>query len=338
MPEPAVLVAAVIVVLLAIYVLLGGADYGAGVWDLLAGGDSADSQRTTIARAIGPVWEANHVWLIVAVVVLFNAFPAAFARVGTLLHVPLGIALAGIIFRGSAFVFRAYGPPDQRHVRRWGVVFAVASTITPVLLGVVVGGVTEGRLVVRDGAFLEAYVEPWLTPFSLSVGAFALVLFAYLAAVYLTLEARDPATVEAFRRRALAAAVLTGVMALIVFLLAGGAPHIRAGLTRSPWAAPLHVATGAAALAALACLWTRRFWFARAAAAAQAALIIAGWALAQYPYLIRPDLTIAATAAPPRVLVLLLQLLAVGAVVLLPSLVYLFRVFGPRETGGSGAS
>jgi cytochrome bd ubiquinol oxidase subunit II len=326
-PEPSFLLALIMVVSLTVYALFAGADFGGGVWDLLATGKTAHTQRATIAHAIAPVWEANHVWLILIVTVLFSGFPRAFASIGVSLHLPLMLALVGIVLRGSAFVFRAYGPTDEGFARRWGWVFAGASAITPLLLGATIGALTQGP-------------ADWLTPFPLAVGAFALVLFAYLAAVYLTLEAKDRETSAAFRVRALISAALTGVMALGVFILAGDAPHLRAGLTTSHWALPLHTATGMCALAAFFMLWTHRYWWARLAAATEVALIVWGWALAQYPYLVRPDLTIQSSAAPHAVLVLLLQILVVGAVVLIPSLVYLFRLFGPvspkRPTGREG--
>ncbi len=331
MSEPVFLLAVVMLMLLTAYVLLGGADYGGGLWDLLATGDTAARQRETIARAIAPVWEANHVWLIVVVTILFTAFPTAFSRLCIALHVPLALALIGIVLRGSAFVFRAYGPMSTRNKRGWEWVFAVASTITPLVLGALVGAITEGRIDPNATSFRELYLNPWLTPFAMAVGVFALVLFAYVSAVYLTLEAQEKATADAFRRRALAAAILTGVMALVVFFLAGAVPHVRASLTNSPWTLPLHLATGAAATAALVLLWARHFWWARAAAVVQASLIVWGWALAQHPYVIRPDLTFEMAAAPRPVLILLLRILAAGAVVLLPALFYLFRVFGPAE-------
>jgi cytochrome d ubiquinol oxidase subunit II len=339
MPSLPFLLGLVMAAALTAYALLAGADYGGGVWDLLATGQSPEAaarQRATIARAIGPVWEANHVWLILVVTVLFTGFPPAFAWLGTNLHLPIMLALIGIVLRGSAFVFRAYGPEKRSPAPfskefpekgagllfsedQWGRVFAVASTVTPVLLGILVGAITEG--------------EPgqWLTPFSLSVGVFTLTLFAYLAAVYLTLEAREPDVRDAFRARALAAGVLAGVMALTTLLLARGAPHVWEGLTASVWALPLHVTTAAAAIGTLAALWARRYWWARSAAIAQVTLIVWGWALTQYPYLIRPQLTFDAAAAPRPTLVLLVQVLSLGAAVVLPSLVYLFRVFGPRQ-------
>jgi len=271
------------------------------------------------------------VWLILVVVVLFSAFPAAFARLSTYLHIPLMLALAGIILRGSAFMFRAYGPADTRFQRRWGLVFAGASLATPVLLGVVVGALTEGRLDLQATGFMALYVRPWLTPFAWSVGVLALVLFSYLAAVYLTVSGGAPAVIEAFRVRAIGAGVATGALALVVFVLAGSAPHVQAALTESGWAWPLHLLTGAAAIATLALLWTRRFLWARATAAIQVSAILWGWALAQYPYLIRPDLRLDAAAAPRPVLVALLWILLAGAIVLLPSLVYLYRLFTPHR-------
>ena len=323
------LLALVLVATLTSYALLGGADYGGGLWDLLASGTTADRQRATIARAIGPVWEANHVWLIVAIVVLFTGFPRAFAAVSTFLHVPLLLVLVGIVLRGSAFVFRAYGPADPRYTRVWGRVFAVASTATPLFLGVIVGAVTEGRIPEHPGGpFVAVFIEPWLTPFSLSVGVFTLVLFGYLAAVYLTLEAGTVEERRAFRRRALISGVLAGVMAAIVLLLAE--PGVRHGLIASAWAVPLHVATAACAVGALVFLAREQYGLARVAAAAQVTLILWGWALTQYPYALRPHLTLTAAAAPENVRILLLQVLGVGAVVLVPSLLFLFGMFGPR--------
>ena len=330
--DPVILLGVVMVVALTAYALMGGADYGGGVWDLLASGPTAAEQRATIARAIAPIWEANHVWLILVVTVLFNAFPPAFARLSTDLHIPLMVVLVGIILRGSAFVFRAYGPDTPAFQRLWSRVFAGASLVTPILLGVVVGAITEGRIDPTAQSFSARYVEPWITPFAWSVGLFALVLFSYLAAVYLAVSGGSPAVVEAFRGRALAAGVLTGVVALLVFLLSSRAQHVREALTTSAWAWPLHVVTGAAAVATFALLWTRRFWLARITAAIQVTGILWGWALAQYPFAIRPDIELRAAAAPPHVLTLLLWILAAGAVILIPSLVYLFRVFTPAQS------
>ena len=329
--------AGIVFVALNAYAVLGGADFGGGAWDLLALGPRKERQRELVAEAIGPVWEANHVWLILAIVLLFTCFPPAFARLGTLLHIPLSLVLIGIVLRGSAFTFWRYGSPGGEDERRWGVVFAIASLMTPLLLGTAAGAIASGAL--GDGGrgsgdFYDTYVAPWLNPFALSVGLFALIAFAFLAAVYLTLEARERELQEDFRRRALASGAglfLAAVLALLLSL--DGAPRVRDGLIFAAWAVPLHLLTAVAAASALVALWVRRWGVARVAAAAQVSLILWGWALSQYPYIVPPDLSIAGAAAPAATLRLLLGVLAVGAVVLLPSLYYLFRVFkGSRQS------
>lgn len=324
--------AGVVLVALNAYVLLGGADFGGGVWDLLARGPRRDAQRALIVDAIGPVWEANHVWLILAVVLLFTCFPPAFAQLGIVLHVPLSLALIGIVLRGSAFTFRTYGSQRDEVQRRWGRVFATASLITPLLLGTAVGAVASGRVEPGSGeGFYAAYVAPWLTPFALGVGVFAIACFAFLAAVYLTLETRDDALREDFRRRALAAGITVLFVAGLVLLLSRGAPLVRDGLMFAPWAVPLRLLTAATAVTALVALRWRRWRIARVAAAAQVSLILWGWALGQYPYLLPPSLSIADAAAPAVTLRLVVGALGVGAAVLFPSLYYLFRVFKGRR-------
>src|SRR5579864_549383 len=138
-------IALVALVSLNAYVLLAGADFGGGVWDLLATGPRRAQQRALIAEAIGPIWEANHVWLILVIVVLFTGFPPAFAAIGTSLHIPVTLLLIGIVLRGSSFIFRAYGGEAAAQKRNWGRVFAASSLITPVWLGVIVGSLASGR-------------------------------------------------------------------------------------------------------------------------------------------------------------------------------------------------
>jgi cytochrome d ubiquinol oxidase subunit II len=326
------LLAGTIFVALNAYALLGGADFGGGVWGLLASGPRKQRQRELVAHAIGPVWEANHVWLILAVVLLFTCFPPAFARLGTLLHIPLSLVLIGIVLRGSAFTFWRYGGAEDEELRHWGATFAIASLITPLLLGITVGAIASGAL--GDGGrgtgdgFYGTYVAPWLNPFTLSVGLFALVAFGFLAAVYLTLEAQDRELRADFRGRALAAGFALFGAAAVALLLSGRyAPLVRSGLIFASWAVPLHGLTAAAAITALVALARGAWRVARVAAAIQVSLILWGWGLSQYPYLLPPDLTIAGAAAPVVTLRLAVSALLLGAVVLLPSLAYLFRVF-----------
>jgi cytochrome d ubiquinol oxidase subunit II len=332
------ILAGIMMLVLNAYVLTGGADFGGGVWDLLASGPRRVAQRELIAHAIAPIWEANHVWLIIVVVTLFTAFPPAFATLGTLLHVPLSLLLIGIVLRGSAFVFRSYGSRKDADRRRFGRAFAMASTVTPILLGVIIGALATGDVGdavarVNSASFADVYIRPWLAPFPLAIGALALALFAFLAAVYLTLDTSDPALQDDFRRRALGAALAVFVLAFGALALSWRlAPRVRTGLVAAPWALWVQLATGVAATTAIVALWQRRYRLARIAAAAQVSFILWGWALAQYPYLVPDALTIRAAAAPRVTLVLLLWGLAIGAIVLVPSLVYLFRMVRQLET------
>jgi cytochrome bd ubiquinol oxidase subunit II len=329
------ILAAIIVLSLNAYVLTGGADFGGGVWDLLARGPRRAAQRALISSQIGPIWEANHVWIILVVVLLFTAFPAAFAALGIVLHIPLSLMLIGIVLRGSSFVFRSYGARDDATQQRWGRVFAMASVITPILLGVVVGAIASGaagaaadRLTAgRDLSFVSEYVAPWLSPFPLAMGALALAMFAFLAAVYLALATDDAALREDFRRRALGAEAAMFVAAFGGLAVAHvTAPPVSVALTGSR-AVAFQGATALAAIAALLSVWTRRWLTARLAAALQVSLILWGWVLVQYPFVVPPTLTIRATAAPRTTLELLIGALAAGALILVPALIYLFRTF-----------
>jgi NADH dehydrogenase len=324
---PVLFVAAVLLISLTIYVLTGGADYGGGVWDLLATGPRKLQQRQLIARAIGPIWEADHVWLILIVVILFTGFPAAFAAIMTALNVPITLMLVGIVLRGSAFSFRSYGSGDSHARREWGRIFAIASLITPALLGITIGAIASGR-VPKSPHQLSDFVMPWLTPFCLSVGAFAVVMFAYLSATYAAYEAEDPELRDDFRLRAIAGGIGAGVMAVVVLLLSiDGAPRIWQGLTERVWMWPLFWITAVLALTALYGLWTRRYQFARFLAAGEVTLILWGWAFAQFPYLVVPDLTLYEAAAPRITMELLSLALIAGSLLLLPSYKYLLDVF-----------
>ncbi len=333
-PETAVVMA--MLAALTLYALFGGADFGAGVWDLFARGPRAEAQRAVIAHAIAPVWEVNHIWLIIVIVLLFTAFPAAFAAIMTTLHVPLSLMLVGIVLRGSAFIFRTYDTSDLEK-RRWNRMFSLPSLVTPILLGCVIGAIATGR--VGQTVIPVPWFSSWLAPFPIVVGLFTLAVFAYLAAVYLTLETGSPEVVEDFRLRALVSSVAVGVLAYAVYHLAHvDAPLVYRGLHSSPWGFPLRVATGICAVLVIVCLVIRWFSVARCAAMIQVTLILWGCALAQNPYLVPPNLTIENSAAPAVVLRLLLGALVAGSLLLFPSIYYLFRIFkghtfaSPTET------
>jgi cytochrome d ubiquinol oxidase subunit II len=329
--SPAALIAGAIAVALNVYALTAGADFGGGVWDLLAVGARRARQRALIAEAIAPIWEANHVWLILVVVLLFTAFPPAFARIMTLLHIPLTLMLFGIVLRGSAFTFRSYDSRRDSVQRRWSRIFAIASTVTPLLLGAILGAIATGTVSdvrLANRSFLDGYVWPWLAPFPLGVGLLTLLLFAFLAAVYLTIEADDDALRDDFRARALWSAAGAAVVAALDLLLArSGAPLVWSALTEGSVAMAFRIAATIAALAAFGALWRRAFRYARIAAVVEVSLIVWGWALGQYPYLVPPDLTVSNASAPAATLELLIIALLVGLAVLIPSLKYLFKVF-----------
>ncbi|MBI5420160.1 MAG: cytochrome d ubiquinol oxidase subunit II [Deltaproteobacteria bacterium] len=327
MPPLPDLVAGSILVSLIIYALLGGADFGSGVWDLLSRGPRAALQRLLIAHAIGPVWESNHIWLIIAVVVLFSGFPQAFAVLSTALFVPVTLMLAGIVMRGAAFAFHSYRLHDEGGRSRWGTIFAAASLLTPVLLGTIAGAISSGKIRAQEAIAVGASLT-WLAPFPLSVGLLTLAVFSHLAAVYLIFETTDPDLREDFRLRALWASVAVAALLILTPILAhAGASDFYGALLGSGWSVGLVFLTASAALGAQVALLLRAFPLARICAAAQAASILAGWGLAQYPFLVRPDLTVVSTASPPATLRLILYSLAAGAVLLFPALFILLRVF-----------
>jgi len=328
MRAPEMLLALILMASLTLYVLLGGADYGGGVWDLLSSGPRRQQQRELISNAITPVWEANHVWLVLVVVLLFAGFPAAFAAITTALNIPLTVLIIGIVMRGSSFVFRAYHTSDYRTQRRWGLIFAIASTVTPICLGVVVGAISSGRVLVRDGVSVNGFLATWLGAFPLMVGFFALSLFVFLAAVFLTVEAREPALQEDFRRKALVSGVIVAGMALGTFLAARtGAPAIYSGLLRPSLVWIVQGATASYATAAFVALLNRRYKVARIAAMLQVGLILWGWGLSQSPFFLQGDMTVSEAAAAPPVLWALIGATTAGLLVLFPSIWYLMQIF-----------
>jgi cytochrome d ubiquinol oxidase subunit II len=322
------LIALIMVAALVLYVVSGGADFGGGVWDLFASGPRKARQRDLIEASIAPIWEANHVWLILVIVLLFTAFPRGFADILTGLHVPLSLMLLGIVARGSAFVFRHYGRYDARGQARWGTVFAISSLVTPIFLGACLATLATGDLLLDAGRPLPGTLTAWLGPLPLAAGLFTLALCAYLAAVYLTVETDDPALQDDFRRRALVTGLLVAATAAASAVAAHHtAAPLATALLAAPWSPAHQLATAVAATGALAALATRRYRLARALAVLQTTLIVAGFGLAQHPYLVRPHLTFATAAAPDVTLRLLAPTLAIGAFILFPALYLMLRVF-----------
>jgi cytochrome bd ubiquinol oxidase subunit II len=308
---------------LAAYVVLGGADFGAGVWYMLLPGERRRPLRDHTYHAMGPVWEANHVWLIFVLVVVWTAYPRLFGAMFSTLYVPLFVAALGIILRGACYALRG-AVADPREERILGALFGLSSVLTPFALGAAIGGVASGRVLLGNAA--GDAIDSWLNPTSILVGVLAVATGAYLAAVWLTGDAaragRDD-LVAAFRTRALATGAVAGALAIGgLFVLRSDADRIYDGLT-SGWGLTAVLASVAAGAATLLLVARRRLEPARWSAAVAVAAVVAGWALAQQPQLL-PGLTVEQAAAGDATMVALLLSLAVGAVILIPSLALLF--------------
>jgi cytochrome bd ubiquinol oxidase subunit II len=311
---------------LVLYAVLAGADFGAGFWQLLAGtGVHGREIRDHANRAIAPVWEANHVWLILVITVLWTGYPTFFGSVFSSLAVPLFLALLGIILRGLCYALHnATDVPRERRVI--DTTFSISSILTPFMLGTCVGAIASGRVPV--GNAVGAPFTSWTNATSLLSGFMAVSTGAFLAAVYLAADAGRSSVAgiaDAFRNRALAAAVVTGVLALVALGVAhGDAPALFHGLTRGLGLAAV-IVSAAAGLAGITLVWARHYAVARLAAAIAVAALIAGWAAAQRPDLL-PGLPVRTAAADNTTLVALIVAVAIGAVTLFPSLAFLFRL------------
>jgi len=317
--------AAILWVGITFYALFGGADFGGGFWDLVAGGaERGERPRATIQRSLTPVWEANHVWLIFVLVVLWTAFPSAFYAVMTTLYVPITIAAFGIILRGSGFAFRKSieGLSGRRAA---GAVFAISSLLTPFFMGTVVGAVAAGH-VPADGNG-DAF-SSWLQPLPLLIGAIFVVAGAYLAAVFLVGDARRAGDAEMeryFVRRALGAAILAGALAVAgLFVLDSEAGYVHDRLLDQ--GLPLVILSLLCGAAAIAVLMRGGRRLLRPLAGVAFVAVIWGWGVAQFPYLLPTSLRIDQAAAPDATLTVVLIVFGIAAVLVLPSLFLLFTL------------
>jgi cytochrome d ubiquinol oxidase subunit II len=304
---------------MAAYTVLAGADFGAGLWTLLAFGPSGQRVRDQARHAMGPVWEANHVWLIFVLVVCWTAYPVAFGSITSTLSAPLLIAAIGIILRGAAYALRGVADASRAAENLLGL----SSVLTPFALGTAVGAVALGRVPAGNAA--GNLVTSWLSPAPVLIGALAVAFSAYLAAVYLAADSGrygEPGLAVLFRRRALLAGLVSGGLALAGLLVMHGS-----GLDLTHGAAlALVCVSGAAGLATLVLCWRSRFGLARLTAAAAVAAVVVGWAAAQAPRFL-PGMTVTQAAAGHATLVALVIAVACGSVVLVPSLALLYALF-----------
>ena len=326
--------ALVAVAAIVMYTVFGGADFGGGIWSLFASGPRKEAQRDALERAIGPVWETNHIWLILLVVTLFVVFPTAFAAIFTALYVPLFIALIGIAARGAAFGLRHYGDRESAmsiHALRF---FSAASILTPFTFGLIIGGVTGGHIQVDGSDVQSGAFTGWLGPFAIACGVIGLLISAFLGAAYMVPRTEGPLR-DDFRRRAIAASIALGVVTTIAIPIAHwDASHFAGELTEPRVIAAMAV-TALAGLVALYVLWRGDARIAPIVAAVTAAGVVASWALAQQPNLIAPNLSVEQSAAASVTVKSFLIALPIGSLILVPSLALLYLTFSGevfRET------
>ncbi|HEY3141303.1 MAG TPA: cytochrome d ubiquinol oxidase subunit II [Acidimicrobiales bacterium] len=316
--------AVVLFVAVTAYAVFGGADFGAGFWDLVAGGAArGERPRALVDHSIGPVWEANHVWLIFALVVVWTAFPEAFAAITLTVFVPLTLVALGIVLRGASFAFRkSLFSTSQR--RAFGAIFAFSSVLVPYCMGAVAGAIASGR-VPAAGEAGDPW-SSWVNPTSIVGGVLAVTVSAYLAAVYLIWDARrltDDAMVEYFRRRAITAAVVAGAVALIgILVLRSDSRYVFDGLTSR--ALPLVALSSLCGIGSLVLLLRQSPRGARLLAIGAVASLIWAWGVAQWPYILPTSLKVSAAAAPQATLTTVLVVFGVATVVILPSLALLY--------------
>jgi len=322
-----------------LYTVFGGADFGAGVFELLSPRTHRKRYRTLVSHALGPVWEANHVWLIFAIVVLFTAFPRAYALLSTAFHIPLTIMLVGIVLRGCAFVFRNYDAYKDDSQELYSVAFGVSSILTPLSQGMIAGGLLLGRVSTTPTNFYEGFIAPWFNIFSLSVGLFLVVLATLLASVFLISEEGADDVRDSIIRTARIISCAAVPAGILVFFTA----HLEGlPLTWSFFTNPISVtAMGIATLLLWALLVTvkgRRVYLPRVCAAGIVTCILAGWWAVQFPYLAvlpRTDadypFTIYTAAAPYSALQPLVIAYGIGSLLVLPALLFLFWTFKTRN-------
>jgi cytochrome d ubiquinol oxidase subunit II len=310
---------------LVMYSVFAGADFGGGIWTAFASGPRAREQRESLFHAIGPVWETNHVWLIFVVVVLFTLFPLGFADLFIALLTPLVIALVGINFRGAAFAFRHFGRQTGRGVPLVARTFEISSILTPFALGMAVTATATGKIIPVNWQ-THANTLSWASPFTLVGGLTGLAICAYLAPVYMTVRTEGELR-EDFRKRGMSAGLALGILTAAEVPIAGFDAPLFASRLLGTWVAIFVTLAVIAGISAEVLLWRRKYQHAQVAAAAAVALTITGFGAAMYPDLIIGQLTFASAVAPHPTLVAFFSILPFGILILVPSLIFLYRTF-----------
>lgn len=315
-----------------IYCLLGGADFGAGIIELTSGKKTKLLTRSIVSEAMAPIWEANHVWLIIAVVILFNGFPDVYSQLLISLSIPLILMLVGIILRGAAFTFRHYDAVKDNSQEVYSRVFEYSSFIVPFFFGLVVGSIISGKITPTPSTFYEGYIAPWFNLFSFAVGIFVVSIFAYVAAVFLISESKDEKSIKIFIRKsksAIIAAVLSG-MFVFVFSLVEKINFFEKFIGNNISLIAIVIAT-----ATLPFIWKvlekGLKWPSRILIGSQLFFILAAFYAAYFPTLVRLKdgtvMTFYNSAAPQITLSILSYSLIAGSLFIFPSFFYLFKIF-----------
>jgi cytochrome d ubiquinol oxidase subunit II len=312
-----------------LYAILGGADYGAGIIELFAG----RKQEKTISKAIAPVWEANHVWLILAIVIIFTGFPQVYSTLSTALHIPLMIVLIGIIMRGTTFTFRHYDVARDESHKYYTLLFRVSSFITPLFLGVTLGAMILGEINIdTSGSFYEKFVAPWFNIFCFAVGLFSTCLFGYIAAVFMIGEVASLGDRKRYVQLSKAFLLITIALGILVFVIANWYGH---DLFTAFFASGFSIAALSTELLLIPVIFYLfkhpNITYLRVVAGIQVSLIMLGWFAIQFPVLIYEKngnhLSFYNTQAPAATMFQLLIALFAGLVLVIPAFYFLFKVF-----------
>ncbi len=320
-----------------LYCLLGGADFGAGIIELFTQNKNKEITRSVVTKAIAPIWEANHMWLIITIVILFNAFPAIYTQISITLYIPLILLLVGIILRGTAFTFRHYDAIKDNSQEVYSRIFAVSSLIVSFFLGMLIGAVVSGKMMMHPTGFWEAYLHPWLNLFSISTGLFVTAIFAFTASIFLIGDNHNDILIPELIRKSKIYTFIMVVTGAFVFL---ASILENTGFESSFISNPVSLAFILAATVALPLLWKaiekRKIWRARIIAGAQLLFIISAFYSVYFPKIVvfkdAESLTLFNSAAPDVTINLLAWALLIGSLLIFPALFYLLRVFKLNES------
>ncbi len=331
-----IFIAIILVVSAWLYILLAGADLGAGILERFKGKTLKREQEALITDAMGPVWEANHIWIILGVVIMFVGFPKAFRDLVVFYHIPLTAMLIGIVGRGTAFTFRHYDAVKGKSQRWYSVLFSLSSIWTTLWLGILAGSITMGNIPRHGNHFVEVYIDPWFNPFSFLIGIFLCSLLAYISATYLVAEATTSEGKELFKKRAVIANIVSILLGILVFVY-GYFSDIQ--LIREFLLHPYSMLAFAFSSSLLIFQWyaikKKQYQYLKYLGGGQITLILLGWLIVQYPYVFRwkggGGLMLLDTIAPEAVQLQLTIALVVGLIVILPPYLYLMHIFKIRK-------